>query len=500
MKKILLVTAFAITILFFARGATGLSNSEIELCFSSNRLDNYHEEHGDEAYQEILEKCEDYLGDLQGQYEEDIERTEQEKQSLANQIATLENRMDQLDRQIQQSEMRIRNLGVEIQNTKESIRRMNARIEESKDHLGEILKTVNREDRKTILEILIQEEDLSGFFNQITALESLSTESQTILEEIREVRNSLETEEQRLARERQETQRQVELQSIQKEESRQARQEHAHLYNMTEQEYQKQVEQKEFIEERVQEILNRRLTLFGVDEEDSPSLERAIEIVEWVEGKTGVRAGFVLSIIMQESALGRNVGQCYLRDTGSGASINRRTGQLYQRGIHEGRDLGDFLTITSRFNRDPLETPISCYIPMCYSGSTGHITTNVSMNSNGLPNCPGGYVPWGFGGAMGPAQFIPDTWESVRGAVKSRLGREPNPWGIEDSFLASGVYLSQLGGTTAHGELNAAARYYGAANIGYESAVMQRAGCLQTYIDQGTMSSNCQRYITPFLD
>ncbi len=498
-KKLIILSV--LVLLISISGAFSLSDSELPLCFSGNRLDEYCNREGEDACRDILEKCEGYLSDIQKQYEQDIERTEEEKQSLQNQIWTLEGRINQLDQQIQQSEVRIRQLGFEINDTQQSIREMNSRIKNYQDRLGHILVAINREEKKSVLEILMMEEDLSGFFNDLTSLRILSGESQDVLNEVRDLRNSLESQEERLAREREEAQREAEMQALRMQESASAKQQQEYLYGLTEEEYQRQMKQKQFIEEQVQEIMSRRVRLVGVADEEQPSLEEAIEIVKWVEAQTGVRGGFVLSIIMQESALGRNVGQCYITDTTSGHSRNIRTNQLYRRGIHPNRDLDPFLNIVSRLgNRIALETPISCYIPMCYSLSTGHVTTNVGMNNNGDVNCPGGYGSFGWGGAMGPAQFIPSTWESIRTNLRGKLGREPNPWAIEDSFLASGTYLANLGGAYGTGESNAAGRYYGTSNIGYESAVMQRTRCLQTYIDNNTMSANCAGYITPFLD
>ncbi len=433
-KKIFLV----LFLLVVANLAFGLSSTELELCFSSEKLDAYRDREGDDAYQRVLEKCEDYLDEMQKQYEEDIERTEEEKRSLQNQIATLENRINQLDQQIKQSEVRIRSLGLEIQDTQGSIRIMNNEIEESRSQISEILKMVDRENEKSILEILITEDDLSGFFNNLTSLERLSEETQKILEEIRALRNSLETEEEQLAREREEAQRTAEMQAMQKAENQDARQEHARLYDMTEAEYQQQLEDKEFIEERASEIRERIFELAGLpDDVDAPTFEEAYEIAKWVERETGVRPAFLLSILQQESALGRNVGQCYLVDTSSGVTTHIRNGQRFSQGIHPTRDIPHFLTITEELGRDPLETPVSCTLIQ-------------------------GGREVGWGGAMGPAQFIPSTWQSVRSSVRSILGREPDPWSIRDSFMASGVLLSQNGASarTTSAEWNAAMIYF----------------------------------------
>ena len=69
------------------------------------------------------------------------------------------------------------------------------------------------------------------------------------------------------------------------------------------------------------------------------------------------------------------------------------------------------------------------------------------------------------GGAMGPAQFIEYTWMLMKDDIASLLGMSgmPNPWNPAHAFMASALYLSNLGanigGYTA--ERNAACKYFG---------------------------------------
>ena len=46
---------------------------------------------------------------------------------------------------------------------------------------------------------------------------------------------------------------------------------------------------------------------------------------------------------------------------------------------------------------------------------------------------------------MGPAQFIPSTWKAYRDELSNILGKPADPWNVSDSFLASAVYLVDLG-------------------------------------------------------
>ena len=59
---------------------------------------------------------------------------------------------------------------------------------------------------------------------------------------------------------------------------------------------------------------------------------------------------------------------------------------------------------------------------------------------------------------MGPSQFIPSTWVLYQDKFQSMLGHAPDPWNIKDAFLATGVYLKDLGGLT--NEFRAVMRYF----------------------------------------
>ena len=129
------------------------------------------------------------------------------------------------------------------------------------------------------------------------------------------------------------------------------------------------------------------------------------------------------------------------------------------------RDLKPFLDITASVGRDPLKSPVSC----------------------------------DTFGSMGPAQFLPSTWVLSENRLKNLLGQTADPWAVKDSFLASALYLSDLGAgaQTTSAESTAAYHYNGsgpAATL-YSRQVMNRANCIQTFIDSSTMTSSCQSLI-----
>ena len=129
--------------------------------------------------------------------------------------------------------------------------------------------------------------------------------------------------------------------------------------------------------------------------------------------------------------MGENVGSCVIANLTTGETKGVTYGTIFPNGIHPTRDLALFLTITAELGKDPFQTPISC--------------------------------GQGWGGAMGPAQFIPSTWMGYRETVSHLTGRIPaNPWNIEEAFIAAAAKLSRDGASsqTRAGEIAASKRYY----------------------------------------
>ena len=405
------------------------------------------------------------------QYEKDITRTEAEMQSLRYQINSLRGKINQLDLEIRRSNLIIQDLGFQIQDTEGSIENTSFKIEDLREKLVGNLRTVYEEDKKSLVEVLLSESTLSSFFDNLMALEILNYKNQELLENIKDLKLSLEKQKDKLGGEKVTLEKTVRSLSYQKQESESTRKEQERLVGMTEVQHKQYVEQKKLTEQRAAEIRAKIFKLAGIPEVEMPTFGEALEVARWVQQQTGVRPALLLSIVTQESALARNVGQCYLADLSSGTTYHASTKRQFPRGINPTRDLPPFLQITKDLGRDPLRTPVSCWI-------------DVGRGPN-----------FGWGGAMGPAQFIPSTWMSVRDRVASITGAPPtNPWSVRDSFLASGLYLRDLG--AASNELLAAGRYFGAPGLlAYDSTVVRRANCLQIFIDQGTISVECERLV-----
>ena len=189
----------------------------------------------------------------------------------------------------------------------------------------------------------------------------------------------------------------------------------------------------------------------------------ALKYAQEASQKTGVRPAFILAILTQESNLGENVGSCILSSLDSGDGVSKKSGNVFQQVMKAPRDTAPFKNITDRLGRDWKITSVSCPV-----GGTKY------------------YVGRGFGGAMGPAQFIPSTWELMKDDIGNALGvsgDSADPWNPRDAFTASALYLFNLGAKSGSysAEIRAACKYYGSggSSCSYGNQVIARASNIQ---------------------
>ena len=351
------------------------------------------------------------------EYERDFTRTQAEREALQYEVNKIKGRISQLNAEIRQARATAQVLAGEIKDREASISVTLGEIEDLQNKISVNLREIYEEDQKSIIEIIFSEKDFNIFFDNSLALEKLSMESRNLLGEIITLKVNLEEEKESLGVAKEESERIAEQRAAQAREAEAIREAQERLLTETQQREVTQRQELESLRQQAAQIRSRIFELAGTPISEAPTFGEAYEIAKWVEGITGVRPAFLLAVLQQESRIGANVGQCHLADLSSGATYNINTNQRFQQGIHPSRDLPPFLQIADELGLDPLKTPISCQIP--------HVG--------------------GWGGAMGPAQFIPSTWMAYRSRLATILGRPANPWNIRDAFLASGLYLSDYG-------------------------------------------------------
>jgi peptidoglycan hydrolase CwlO-like protein len=383
-----------------------------------------------------LEKELEAINQEIAQYEKLIVTTKEQKQTLQNKINELKSKASKLTLQIQSTNLNLQYLNVRIEDTTASIIKTTDKVNATKENLADSLLSLYQLKQTSLLEILLGSGTISEFFDYSNALNNIQEKIQENIEELEGLKTTLSKQNQELGDNKEETQKLLAMQMLQKDDLETTKQEQTYFLDVTkgnEAKYQQLLSESK---QKANEIRSRIYDLLGV--KTQVTFGEALDIANWVSSRLNIRPAFLLAILKQESNLGGNVGTC------------NRPGDSYEKSWQvvmkpDSRDA--FLQITKELGLDPNTTPISC--PMRDS--------------------KGNQVGWG--GAMGPAQFMPRTWLAYKDKVAQTTGHNlPNPWDVRDSFTAAALYLANWGATkqTRDAEWRAAMIYFsGSTNTRY---------------------------------
>ena len=406
---------------------------------------------------------------LQRELEKVLAEIEAQKvvlQGQRNQSATIERDLSILDAQIREAQLelsangiRIRQLSDDITVKSNTISELEDKMLRQKESLGSLLRRMREINDYSTIEIFLTNQNLSEFFQESDSLRSLKASLHQDLEQIAEYQKI--TTEQRVSLEMARTEQEVVNNQIANQKERVEVSQNQKEVLLSESRNQEQT-YEQIVAEREVRAAQIRSALFSVRDSGDINFGQALDLARVAEKGTGVRPAFLLAIITQESNLGQHVGSCVIADLTSGTTKGVNTGKLFSNGIHPTRDLPTLQTVLAELGRDPLETRVSCPIG-----------------------------DFGYGGAMGPAQFIPSTWAMYSTRVSGVTGSSPaNPWSPRDSFAASSLFLSDLGASkrTNDAEWEAAARYYAGGGwqtrgVNYANSVLNIAAGIQAQID-----------------
>ena len=138
----------------------------------------------------ILEKCDKYFQEKSAELEKGIAHTKEEKRTLQNQISLLQSKIKKLNYQIYQNNLMIKDLSFQINDTQASIEKTSLKIKDSKEKLSVILQEIYEQDQRSTLEILLGEDRLSDFFDNLVALEVLNSKNKELLEDIKKLKEN----------------------------------------------------------------------------------------------------------------------------------------------------------------------------------------------------------------------------------------------------------------------------------------------------------------------
>jgi len=382
--------------------------------------------------------------------------------SLARDIAVLDAKIRSAQLEIKAKNILIQSLGNDISKKVTEIGKLEDRIDKGRDTLAQILRKTNEVGELSIPELILSRNSITKLVNDLDTFEAVQQGLKDTFEQLKSDKTSTTVEKESLDNRRSaELDAKYVIQQQQKNiENNQLEQKQLlSLSKGTEQSYKKLIADKQA---RAAQI---RSALFSLRDAASIPFGQALQYATLASQKTGIRPAFILAIITQESNLGSNVGKCYVTNMQTGAGINAKTGVTISNVMNPRRDIPPFAQILQEIGGEPSKQVVSCPLNI------------------------------GWGGAMGPSQFIASTWILVKDRVASAVGISgmPDPWNPSHAFMASAIYLSDLGAgaKTYSTERNAACKYYSSrscslvkGNTAYGNSVVATADTIQrTMID-----------------
>ncbi len=404
----------------------------------------------------------------QAETEKVLIQQQNQSASIQRDILILTTKIKAAQLNIKAKNLLIESLGKDIGKKQDKIEDLEGHIARGKETLAQIMRKTNEVDSYTFAEFLLSQSTLSDAFLDIDNFESVQVSLKTTFEDIRDDKAQTESEKSALnTRKNQEIDARAVIQAEQKsiEANEKEKQRLLAISKTSEITYGQELAAKRAKAAQI------RAALFSLRDATAIPFEVALRYANEASKATGIRPAFILGVFAQESSLGadatfgKQVGSCYLTDpkTGSGASV--KSGNIFPNVMKPTRDVEPFLSITKALGLDYTKTLVSC--PQAI----------------------------GWGGAMGPAQFIPSTWVLYESGIRRSLGGSitPNPWNPEHAFIAASLLLIDNGAVAGSftSEKNAACKYYSGSSCAassyantYGASVMTKADMIQrTMID-----------------
>ncbi len=361
------------------------------------------------------------LAQLEGQinqYESQIEGYKKQGKGLKVEISSLNDKISKLNLQIQAINVTLKELNRKINETQSQIVVTEKDIDSKRTALGNLIQSFYENSSVSALEIFLKHPRLSDFWSTLTNNTLVQGNLKVAIDEIGRLRGELKEKQEQFSLARADAESARAYQASQKGKVDSVKEEKNRLLEITKGQESKY--QSLLIETKATaaQIRSRIFQLLGGGE---LSFDDAYKFAKLAGGATGIRPALILAVLDRESALGQNVGRC-----------NYKTAMSPSNQIL-------FLAITKELNINPDVVTVSC------------------ANRDGA-----------YGGALGPAQFIPSTWNLYKNAISKVTGAAPpSPWNNADAFVATALYLkdamapcSSVYDSEPSRERCAAAKYY----------------------------------------
>ena len=383
-----------------------------------------------------------------------------ERTSLERDVAILDAQIEKAQLSIRHRDITLGQLNSDITDKQQAIIDLDEKVLREKNSLSQLIRRTREIDDLTLVELALSG-SLSDLFEDIDNFEAIQRSLDVSFVEIATLRDDLSSRKEVLQERHEEEEELRQIQVLEKQEIEKKEREKQEILDVTKGQEQAYLD---LIAERERSATEIRTALFQLRGTAAIPFGDAVEFAKLAGSKTGVRPALILGVIAQESNLGENVGQCLLTNRpnkGDGVGVN--TGRQFSGVMKPTRDVDPFMEIVGELGIDP---------------------------SSQVVSCPPSY---GYGGAMGPAQFIPSTWILYKDRIAKAVGYSPpNPWDPKTAFFATALLMMDNGadnGTRASERLAALRYFAGWKNANkpsyafYGDGVMELADKFQRQID-----------------
>lgn len=407
----------------------GIYSGIVLLAFIASGTFAYAETSVEQREQQLQEELDKTLKEIEG-LQVFYNQKSQERASLERDVELLDAQIEKSRLSIQARNIAIKQLGGKIGEKENTIVSLGEKMERQKDSLAQLIRKTNEIDDYSVVEIALSNQNISDFFEDLDSFEAINLSLQNSFRDIEDTKADTEVEKKTLQDRQTEEIQLRELQELEKQKIEAQENEKQQVLSVTRGQeglYQ------QLIAQRQQTAAQIRAELFRLRGSSAISFGEALDYAKAAQAKTGVRAALLLGTLQQETKLGDYLG------TGN-----------WMTDSHPDRDRWIFPLLMKDLGLDPNAMPVS--------------------------KAPS----YGWGGAMGPAQFIPSTWVLYAGYTcnkaantcvydknKDKIGSltgntPPNPYNPADAFMAAAILLRDNGADrgTWDAERLAALRYF----------------------------------------
>lgn len=333
--------------------------------------------------------------------------------TLEEEIQFLDAKIDTLELQIEAGTLVAKDLQSQASQIEGEIALLVESINETKDTLADSLSELYLLEKRSLVEVVFSGNDFSDFFDKIQYVRNIQEGVGIGLNKLSLEKNELNEKQEALNQRLFSQERLLALQEVARQEVVSNKRAKAGVITQNTLQTVSLQEKTNALEDVARQIREQLYVLKGLT--TSLELGEAYRRASLVASKVSIDPAFLMAILKVESDLGNNIG-----------------GGHWQKDMHP-RDREAFAQITQKLGLNPDLMPVSS-----------------------KPR-------YGWGGAMGPAQFLPTTWLSYEARVAQITGHNPpNPWELEDAFAAAAIKLAANGANRGDsaGEWEAAMKYF----------------------------------------